>query len=592
MQWRTFVLTAVLAVAATHCGSETDDPDWETDEASATGAGGGAGQDDGESAAAPGPAIVEAVARTLAITSPERAAFIEASDAPLEVVGSGATPGLMVNGEPATVAADGTFTATVLPKPGLNLIVAADGDARVESPYLYGQFASATTPVPQAVTVSLSPSGINAPAPATSVTSVVNEALKGRDLMSSLRGQTFSGTSGPASWSYRVTSTRYGRITVALSPRTGGLNVGATVTDAYVTGTLTLRMPFNITYSRTITVSASRTTVTGPTNLSVVKSTGELRAVMPTASASMSGFRLDSGNAGLPCCVDDIATRFLRPRVENALRDGVRQHVPRAIGVTLGSLGLPKNLEFPGLVRPVPIKTKFDDGSFLASGITLTASGHFGRAFTSREPGAAAPGWLTLGQPFVVRRPTTPFGVSVSLDGVNQILFAIWGNGSLTRSVEVPQVASAKVGAELPPLLQITGDGDARVGLGELLVDVEIGGKRYAAATTIIQDVRPRISGLNLLLTPTGEPTVSITWLGDGVDEKLRPAEIATGVAAVAKEAMLTFLRPLRIPLPRAPLDAAGPTLVGRTLALSGGTLALDPKAARITVQGSLALRR
>src|SRR5690606_9135955 len=147
------------------------------------------------------------------------------------------------------------------------------------------------------------------------------------------RGKTFSGTSGPASWSYRVTSTRYSGVTVGLSPRTGGLNVSAAISNVYVTGTLTLKMPFNITYTRTITVSASRGNVSGPVTLSVVKSSGELRAAMTTANASVTGFRVDSGNAGLPCCVDDIATRFLRPRVQTAVRDGVRQNIPQAIGV-------------------------------------------------------------------------------------------------------------------------------------------------------------------------------------------------------------------------------------------------------------------
>jgi hypothetical protein len=239
------------------------------------------------------------------------------------------------------------------------------------------------------------------------------------------------------------------------------------------------------------------------------------------------------------------------------------------------------------LKRPIKIKTRFESGSFEASGAALTASTLFGGPFAKGEPGAAAPGWLKLGRPFTGKQPATPFETSVSVDGVNQILFAIWGMGSLNRSVDVAGTA-AKISAELPPLLLVTEDKSLRVAIGELVVEAKISGKTFGAATTIMQDVRPTIIGQNIALTPRGQPTVSITWLGDDPP----PPDLAATVAAVAKEAMLKVVRPLRVPLPRAPLDGVGPALAGKTLALTSGKLVFDPVRSRMTAQGSLAIQR
>jgi hypothetical protein len=580
IQLRTILLTAVLAVASTHCASEADDES----SSDPTEAAGSSATDDKV------PVPSENVPGNLKITSPARAAFVEQSDAPIQITGTGATSSLTINGAAATVAADGTFNATLQAKPGLNMIVAVDGSSRLETPFLYGHFVSPTTPVEQAIAVGMNEAGLNAGLPNVSLTGIVNEALKGRDFLSALRGKSLSGKSGPASWTFKVTAATYSGITVKLDPRKGGLDVAATVADTKVTGTLSLKLPLGVNASKSITLSATRATVTGATNLSVAKDTGQLRAEMPTATTKLEGFKFDSNNAGLPCCVDDIATKYLRSMIEDALQKGVSEHAPKAIGLTLQALGLPKSIAIPGLKRPVAIATRFDGGAFEEDGLMISASALFGGAFNKGEPGEIAPGWLKLGTPLTLKAPSMPIATSVAVDSVNQILFTVWGQGVLARSVEIGPLGAAKFTAELPPLLEVTKEGYARVVLSEIGVDAgKAGGPQLKGAMTVTQEVAPSISGNDLVFAIKGTPTVSLTWLHD---DGSRSANLSLMLSAAGKGILDKVLGPLKVPLPRAPLGAAGPSLAGKSLGLSEGKLSFDPAASRLDVAGKLMIAK
>src|SRR5690606_5369006 len=124
------------------------------------------------------------------------------------------------------------------------------------------------------------------------------------------------------------------------------------------------------------------------------------------------------------CCVDTIVSTVLRPRVEDAIRDGVREQVPKALALTLDGLGLPKSLDLSaaGLTEPIGLETKFDGSSFDTAGGVLAASVLFGGRSATGTEGAKAPGWLKLGEdrPLRSSRPTS-LGVSFSVDAVNQL---------------------------------------------------------------------------------------------------------------------------------------------------------------------------
>lgn len=528
--------------------------------------------------------IVESHPGTLVITSPERAAFIEDKGAPIEIRGSGATSALTINGERAEVAADGTFRAKVNGQKGLNLVVAVDGESRTETPFLFGHFVSAETAVPQAIALDVGARGISGIAPAASLESVTNLALAKRDLIGSFKGQSFSGTVTGATWTFAVTGGRNGDANVDLATTAKGLGVVAKVKDVVVDGRLSLTA-FGLSYARDVRITITGAEVTGDVDLA--EQGGALTAAMPAATAKLDGFRFDTDNAGFPCCVDSIITGVMKPKIEAAISEGIREQVPNAVKLTLDGLGAPKRLPLAagGIMLDIPVATKLDGATFDLNGGTLTASALFGGKFNPNTPGSRAPGWLALGQPYAPppARPAA-LGVSFSIDTVNQLMFAAWGSGALSFSL--PEPLSAKLTPALPPVVSIADSGALRVGLGEILV-VRAGAERPLAAVTVMQDVAPSGDRDALVLTPKGEPTISITWLSDEIVGSGRNL-----VAVAAKEQLGKFLKPFRVPVPRFALDALGGGFAGQSLAIEAPTVTVDKKTARITASGTMMLAR
>lgn len=559
MRVRQLVLAVALAASALHCSSE--EPASPQDEN-----------------------VVVSHPSALVITSPARAAFIEDDGSPVEIRGTGATSALTINGERAEVAADGSFHAKVSPAKGLNLVVARDGDARLETAFLFGHFVSAETPVKQAVALDVGSRGISAVAPAASLESVTNLALAKRDLIGSFKGQSFSGTVTGATWTFAVTGGGNGAATVAFAARAKGLGVDAAVKDVVVDGRLTLKA-LGLTYARDVRITITRAVVTGDVELAVDDAKGALTAAMPTAETKLDGFRFDTDNAGFPCCVDSIITGVMKPKVEAAIRDGIRQEVPKAVQLTLDGIGIPKQLDFAaaGVALHIPTATRFDGASFDLGGGTITASTLFGGKPAPGTPGARAPGWLALGQAYAEPAARAPvLGVSFSIDAVNQLMFAAWGSGAL--SIAFPEPLSAKLTPSLPPIVAVSESGALRVGLGEIVVQ-RTTSTTPLAAVTILQDVVPSGDHDALVLTPKGEPTISVTYLTDD--------NVGSGsnlIAAAAKDQLGKFLKPFRIPVPKFALDRLGAGFVGQSLAIESPSVVVDKKTGRVGASGVMTL--
>lgn len=522
---------------------------------------------------------------SLVITSPARAAFIEGEGGSVEIVGTGATSALTINGAPAEVGADGSFKATVKPGVGLNVIVAVDGESRLEAPFLYGHFVSANKPVDKAVSLDIGPAALNAPAPAASLTSVVGLALADHDLVGLLKGQKFDGSVPGATFEFTVSGGRSAKPVVALSPAQGGVGVAASLKDLVVEGTLKAKI-LGFNYSRSVRILADVAAVTGTAQLAV-DDAGAMTVSMGAADIELQGFKYDSDNSGLPCCLDSIVSSVLRPRVEKGIEEAVRDQIPKAMKVTLEGMGLPKALDLSmvGVSKPLAIATRFDGAAFDTGGGTVTASVLFGSPFEAGAPGARAPGYLSLGKAFSFggTRPAA-FGVSFSMDAVNQAMFAAWGTGSFSFTVGAP--LDAKLTPALPPIVTAAEGGAVKIGLGEILVQ-RAGSDKPMAAVTVLQDITPSAEADALVLTPKGEATISISWLTDEMAESARNL-----VAVAAKEQLGKFLKPIRVPVPKFSLDALGPSFAGQSLALQGAQVSVDPAAARLGLAGGMTLAK
>lgn len=539
---------------------------------------GGSDADSGSDPSSPSN-VVENHPGSLVLKSPARAAFIESQGgAGVEVLGTGGSASTTVNGQPVKLDADGTFHATIKADVGLNLVTVADGSARLESPFVYGHFVDPKTPVAKAITVGIGSDGFSAPEPVASVTSVLNRALRDKNLVSSLAGQKFSGDVAGVTWSYDVTGGHNDATKVAIATAANGLAIDATGNGIVVEGDLKIGNSGKH-FTRII---VDRARIKGTAALAVTD--GVLGASMSGASVAFDGFHWDSGDFGWPCCIDTIATKFLRSKIEDAVRDGIQTQVPEAAKITLDGVGLPKELDLSaiGLESPVAVSAKLDDAVFDANGAAISAAVLFGGTFPAGSPGSKAPGFLPLGgQTSSLFRPGV-LGASFSVDTVNQLFFATWGSGEL--SFATPPSLGLTLTPKLPPMVSVTPKGAVRVAIGELVVQMA-NRPEPVAAVTILQDVVPSADATSLLLTADGEPTISVTFLAD--------SSVQNGnglIAGAAKDQVKKLLSPFRVPLPTFALDKLGAKFEGESLALTAVKFAVDSAAGRVGAEGTITL--
>ncbi|MBM4374066.1 MAG: hypothetical protein FJ095_03200 [Deltaproteobacteria bacterium] len=537
------------------------------------------------------PVVEESEPAALVIFTPRRGAFLEAAEGETVVVkGVGAAPGLTINGEPVTPNEDGSFSTTVIAERGLNLIRAVDDDGSLDVPFLFGDFAPPSKELASALTVRLNASGFkSSDSKNVTLTRLAQLALDDVDLLASLKGQTFSGTFTGGSWSFKVSSTSYDNAKVTFSPRSGGASFQASVANVRVNGTLTVKVLFTKTDAATIGLDAA--TVNGNIDASLAAS-GKLSAKGSGVKTALSGFSYDSNNAGFPCCVDWILTKVMQDNVETAVRDNVKKVLETKVGVALNELGLPSAIDLSptGFSAKVGIKQRFDAASFSSTGASLSVRAHFSAKVDASDPGADAPGWFELGAKPLTVSTTSPVGLTVSLDALNQALHAAWAQGGLVRTLEdVPTLGEVTLSPALPPIVQLTPQGKLIAAVGEVVIDGALAGKPVRAALSVIDEVTPTLDGAagKLTIVTSPKPVVSLTWL--------EAEHVAPAVRDLVKSMVLgqvpKFLAPLELPLPGIPLAAIAPSQANKVAVVGpSATLKLDPKTNRAAVQGSLVL--
>jgi hypothetical protein len=537
------------------------------------------------------PVVEENEPVELQILAPKRGTFFEAKDGDqILVKGLGASPGLTINGEPVMPDEYGTFSTTITARSGLNLIRAVDEDGSLDVPFLFGDYASPTKPVSSAVTVRINSGGFkSSDAKNATLTRLAQLALDDTNLLAQLKGQTYSGDFTGGSWSFKVTSTSYSGAKVSFSPRTGGASFQASVTNVKVNGTLTVKVLFTKTDAATIGLSSAN--VTGNIDASL-SSTGALSAAGSGVKTSLSGFSYDSNNAGFPCCVDWILETIMQEQVETAVRDNVRKVLETKVAFALNELGLPSTIDLSatGFPATIGIKQRFDSASFTSTGAALTARLHFTAKVDADDPGKTAPGWFEQGSKPLTVSSSAAFGLTVSVDALNQALHAAWAQGGLERTVDgVPTVGSVTLTPTMPPIVMLTPEGKLSAGIGEVVVDAMLAGKPVKAALTVQDTIAASLDGKagELTLATSKQPLISLTWLD--------AAHVAPVVRDTIKKMVIdqapSLLVPIALPLPSIPLAGIAPSQAKSVAAIAPTSLlSFDADANRARIQGSLVI--
>jgi len=524
------------------------------------------------------------------LVTPGRAVFVSSANGDVvEVRGVGAAPGLTVEGVPITPAADGSFTTTFVAHEGLNVVHAEDPTGRLANAFLFGRFASPDKMIPGAVTLRINSEGFKSNDPkVASLSRLAELAFDGIGLLAQLEGKTFTGTFKGGSWSFAVKKATYGDSMATLTPKAGGAAFIASLSKVEVNGVLSIDFSYTQTDAATIRIDSA--IVSGDIEAGLAD--GALAVNGANITTTLNGFAYDSNNAGFPCCVDEILTDLMKSNLEAAMQEKVAEVLESKVALALNDLGLPPVIDLTdtGFPATLAVSHAFDAASFTKTGASLSAALRISGTPGERQRALGSPGWLELGAKPVELGTTTPHALSVSLDVLNQALFAVWGEDALTRTIDdVPSFGSVTLTPKLPPVVTLTPEGNIRAAIGEVFVRGNFGGSPVLATVSIIDDVMPSLDGEagKLTLTPSGKPDVAITWIqAEGVPQTLRAVVEAMAVTQVPK-----LLSPFALPLPSLPLANFAPSLAGTVAAVSKeAKLWLDPKTNRARIEGALVL--
>jgi len=528
----------------------------------------------------------------LLVTSPARASFISATAAGTVIVqGQGATDELLIDGTPVTPAADGSFSTTVKAVRGLNLIRLVDGPSALDVPFLYGDFAKPTEVVPAALGLRVNALGFADPDPAKlSVTNLAQHALDDVDLLASLQGAVFSGKESPAKYKFTVTHASYGGASLHFAPRAGGVAVSASLSKLRVEGKLEVKVIL-LKHTDNVVLSAEAIHVNGNIDASFADGGDQdahLKASASGVQTNVVKFKYDSNNAGFPCCVDSIITKILRPKVRDAVQSAVQKEASRSVSLGLSDFGLPDQIDLSsaGLNAVLSTQQQLAGAQFDAEGAMVSVAAGIEAAGMEAGSGASAPGWLKVGGAPQPMATTTAFGIAVSLDTLNQALFAIWAQGGFEMDVDdVKVVTEIHIAPMLPPVLLAAPQGKLTAGLGEVVVTGKVGGNSFKAAINVLDDVAASIDGeaSSLVLSMSAQPTISVTWLeAEALNESLRII-----IGGVLEGYLPTLLAPL--PLPSIPLDAVATSFADSVATLGPDTtLKISDASHRASIYGSL----
>ena len=525
----------------------------------------------------------------LVVSSPARASFISAAGGVSVVVeGHGATEELMINGSPVSPDQDGSFSTTVTAATGLNLVEVVDGDSGLDVPFLFGSFADLGEMVPSAVRLRVNAPGFNdADASKLSITSLAQHVLDDTDILASVQGQSFGGDLGPAEWSFTVQSATYGDARLSFGALDGGVSAGAAVQQLRVEGKLKVKLAF---VSKTDTVVMSADAISVNADIAASYQDAALHASSSYVQAQVDNFDYDSNNAGFPCCVDEIITQILGPIIEDQVKDAVQREAAKGVTVALEQFGLPSEIDLSSdmMTAVVATQQELDGAQFDAQGATISVAAGVEATVSPGDPGEAAPGWLEMGGTPEPMATATPFGISLSLDTVNQAIYALWAQGSLDLAVDaIDDIEDLHVALGLPPVLLAGPDGSLRVAVGEAVASGTFNGNSMKVAISLVADVGLAIDATasTLTLSTSADPTVSVTWLdASKLPEALRPL-----IKEALKNKLADLLSSLELPIPTIPLDMVA-TSYGDSVAAFGPdtTLGVSNVSNQLSIYGSL----
>ncbi|MBA3542693.1 MAG: hypothetical protein H0T79_23960 [Deltaproteobacteria bacterium] len=496
----------------------------------------------------PEPTPVVDIVPELAIVQPERGVFVEGGT--LVVTGRAhddAAVRVTVNGVDATVAPDGSFTATLDVPAGLTIlethaIDTTGHDVRDVRSVLVGPFAPSDARAP--IAVRLGRGGLAA------LGKALGASAKSIDVKAAARAlNPVFDNGGCLGARADIADLSIGKVEVSLAPK-----AGAVATMIFVDSIVAR---FDVRYE--VACLGGSTTMTVHTNARITSDLGatvrggRLQTTLANTNVALEALQMEI--SGVPGPIENLLRRALRGSVEHALQTIVANDVPPVANAKLASL-LAHPAQPPVLGRPVKLEVVPRRFEVTASGVLVAADAAFVVAGGERGRHVAKPASMPG-----LEHPPVDADVWIAAAAIDQLLSGLWAAHAFDRTLALADLGmvgmllkgklhTIEVAFSLPPMIGATKH--LELAIGDLILTARdaTGAELQRFAVSLRSDLTIE-PGEHALATT--EPTVLAQQLGNGPG----PLDAAT-VEAIAKTVWSLVAMMVDDSLTRIPVPALG----------------------------------
>jgi hypothetical protein len=514
---------------------------------------------------------------------------------------------------------------TVKPKDGINVLhVDQSGDV-TDIPFLYGTFSDPKALVREALALHVSAAGlskngtITLPLPAEptalNVSQIATQVLRDQgNILALLDGTSKDVSKAGFHAGVKVLRSSYDpkTIRVITTPRDRGVHLDVTITSVKSLLEWTAGVAGHDLRDQ-IEARIGKLQVSADVDLALDAATHKIAGTLAGHDLHVTDVDVDSAAlSGVPLGLGEpvedaigAGAKALLNHLADPLLDMVKGSVIPKLGIGLESFRFPNNLPIPFLGGSVDIKQELDGASFEPSGLVVSAGANvLAPVATANLP---APGFFSIPSGRATFDDAKAFGASLSLDYVNQALFAVWKQGLLHRQVSGPvsvlgmSTDAIVADAKLPPVILPDPAGNGiNLNVGELELDTVFHSASGTSAhvriaVTLVAGAKVELvdGGEKLVVKPTGDAArtkVVAELIGVPSGDPAAADElqaIFTQFLPVAEAIVTTDLDLPPVAIPSIDLGIVSPGFAGKKGRFDG-EIRFDGPAARINVEGQV----
>jgi hypothetical protein len=452
------------------------------------------------------------------ITSPSRGT-IAGDVKTLTVTGtasddSGVIDSVLVNDVPATVAADGTWSAQVTVVPGTNLLhaIAKDkqGNQGKESrAVVAGPMATLARQVPDAITATLSAQTFDA------IGRGAAGFIKSGNLMTVVQGMNpvVDAGDGPDCLYAQasITSMTVGDADILLAPQTGGVFMSGELDNVRIGMHLQWAVSC-LDGSRDIVIAASKVSVQGLLRVGIVGRDFDIR--LENQNVQITGFDLQLG--GIPGSIVDML--HLDTAMGPILGWATERFVVPMMNKSLAGLNDTKTIDVLGTQVNVDVKP---------SQISFTNVGGKVLLNTTLRAQNDSGSFVYVANTLPTMDMSHGFQLAVADDAANQLLTSMWSAKGLDKTIDLKTGSYGEIGqlydavelkTAVPPFVDAS-DGKLTLTVGDMVASFKLGTSVVTQVAINAQVELKVVKGTDgKLRFDVGTPTVYVDVIDEGIE--------------------------------------------------------------------------